>query len=232
MIKVFLFVLFSFFITGCNSEKTEKADIGNGIQVAKKAFDAPVNEQPFFGFVEKSAEMEKADKRFLDTIDSGERSRKQWFDDAIFKGWEAIEKQDYGLAARRFNQAHLIYPAHSAVFHGFAVIVHERFKDAAYAEELYQAGAKQAEKPHNYMADYGRLLLIINKPKEALPILEIGVEHSPFNPSAWSNLAIARLYAGQSDAACEAAKEAEKLDPPPNVHSDIRWLRRNGNCKN
>lgn len=232
MIKVLLLVLFSFFITGCNSENSEKADFGNGIRVTKKAFDAPVNEQPFYGFIEKSAQLEKADKRFLDAVDSSEHSRKQWFDDAIFKGWEAIEKQDYGLAARRFNQAHLISPAHASVFHGFAVIVHERFKDAAFAEELFQAGSKQAEKPHNYMADYGRLLLIINKPKEALPILEIGVEHSPLNPNAWSNLAIARLYAGRSEAACEAIEEAEKLSPPPYVHSDILWLRRNANCEN
>lgn len=208
----------------------EKVEVGDGIYVTKKSYRAPANEQPFFGFIEKNQAQQEADRRFLASIEKMGVSREYAFNKTVLRGWQAFHKGDPKGAARRFNQAWLIDPSQSAVLQGFAVLAATRFKDPDYAEELFEAGSRMDDRPPGYMADYGRFLLVQERPRDALPVLEEAVRETPSNPTAWSNLAFARLKAGRDDEACDAAKQARRLSPPPKVASDLNIIARSAKC--
>ncbi len=74
-------------------------------------------------------------------------------------------------------------------------------------------------------ADYGRVLLVDKRPKEAQPVLEQAVKDAPDFGDAWINLAWARLQNGDSDAACAAADVAMKQRPSSNASVDLDKLR-------
>ena len=46
----------------------ETVEVVPGVQVTKRTYSAPVNEQPFFGFAAKSPEEKAADEKFVDAI--------------------------------------------------------------------------------------------------------------------------------------------------------------------
>ena len=150
----------------------EQMEVGNGVYVSKKSYRAPANEQPFFGFVEKTSQQLEADKKLLDWIKKKGFSEEHAFNRAMLNGWTAFRNGKLDLAARRFNQAYLIDPSRSAIFRAFAVIAHLRFRDPAYAEELFRTGARMNDRPPGYIADYGRFMLVNGQPRNALPILE------------------------------------------------------------
>jgi len=208
----------------------EQVDVGGGVYVTKKTYFAPANEQPFFGFQEKTATQLAADRRLLAWFNSKGYSMSYAFNRAMANGWRALSGGKLDIAARRFNQAHLIDPSHSAVFHGFAIVAHVRFRDADYAEELFSTGAKMDNRMRIYMADYGRFMLVIGKKREALPILEEAVRDAPDDATAWSNLAFARLHDDQRQKACEAAERAKRLSPPETVVKDLKILIKQAKC--
>jgi predicted Zn-dependent protease len=80
-------------------------------------------------------------------------------------------------------------------------------------------------------ADYGRLLMIMKRPKEALPLLEQGVNDAPKFPDAWSNLALARLFTGDTKGACDAREKLLALNPPSNLQHDAAIVKNGAGCK-
>ena len=50
------------------------------------------------------------------------------------RGWSAINSGNVAEAAQRFNQAFLLAPEQSAVYHGYAAVVQIRFNDLANAK--------------------------------------------------------------------------------------------------
>ena len=208
----------------------QTVEVAPGVYVTKKTYDAPVNEQPFFGFADKSPAMLEADEKFKVGILKLAGTRERALDETIKRGWEFVFAGDWVNAGRRFNQAYLIEPGDSAVFHGFAVLAHGRFKDSAYADELFNFAMVRPNPSKNLRADYGRFLLIVGRPKDARPVLEQAVNDAPGFSSAWSNLAFARLQTGDAKGACDAAVEAEVRNPADNIKSDLNILRQAAKC--
>jgi Tfp pilus assembly protein PilF len=206
------------------------AEVAPGVHVTKKSFQAPVNEQPFFGFVDKAASMKDADRKFVAEIVQAAGSKERAFDAAIKRGWVALRSGDLVNAGRRFNQAWLIAPEQSGVYHGFAALAHQRFGDVDYAEELFRVALKQPNPDKTLRADFGRLLMIAHRPAEARPLLEQAVVDVPDFDTAWSNLGFARLMTGDAKGACEAAAEARKHLRADNVKADIALLTREAKC--
>ena len=118
----------------------------------------------------------------------------------------------------RFNQAFLISPEQSPVYHGFAVIAQSRFNDLDAADELFKIALNQPNPVKALKADYGRLLLIAKRPRDAQSMLEQAVKEAPDFGDAWTNLAWARFQNGDAAAACAAAEEAASI-----VHPTIPW---------
>jgi Tfp pilus assembly protein PilF len=207
----------------------ETVEIAPGVRVTKKTYSAPVNEQPFYGFIEKTPEMRMADAKFVEIV-TGKVSRETASKDVSMRGWQAIAAGKLDEAGRRFNQAFLLDAQQSGVYHGWAVVVYERFKDAEYANELFKLAQKQPGRSENLNADYGRFLLVIKRPAEALPVLEQAVKDAPKFGDAWSNLGFARFQTGDRSGACAAAAAAAGLTPSADAQSDLQVLKAQAKC--
>jgi Tfp pilus assembly protein PilF len=206
-------------------------DVAPGVQVTKRTYAAPINEQPFYGFAEKTPEQRASDESFVTTLTAAAGTRQKAFEETTMRGWKAITNGRASEAALRFNQAFLLAPEQSGVYHGLAVVAQIRFKDTAFADELFRIARKQPNPLKSLNADYGRFLLIANRPGDARPVLEQAVIDSPDFGDAWSNLAYARLQTGDRVTACTAAEEAARRKPSAAVNNDLAILRSKAECK-
>jgi Tfp pilus assembly protein PilF len=211
--------------------RAETVEVAKDVRVTRKTYAAPIEEQPFFGFADKTVEQRAADERFVADVTRAAGTREKGYEAAVQRGWTMIDKGNFPDAARRFNQAYLLAPEQSAIYHGFAIIALARFKDQDYADELFKLAQKQPSPLKALKADYGRFLLVAKRPKEALATLDQAVVDAPNLPDAWSNLALARLQTGAPAAACAAAAEAGKLRLTPNVAGDLKILRQQASCQ-
>jgi predicted Zn-dependent protease len=225
-----IIVLFVLMLALISSAVAETVEVAPGVRVTKKTYAVPANEQPFFGFVTKNPAQVAADEKFIADVVQLSGSRQRALGETLKRGWAALFSGDAVVASRRFNQAYLLAPEQSGIYHAFAALVQTRFNDTEYADELFRIALKQPDPSKNLRADYGRLLLIARRPADARPILEQAVVDAPTFGNAWSNLAFARLQTGDRSGACAAAAEAEKLANKGNVNSDIVLLKREAKC--
>jgi len=209
----------------------ETVEVVPGVQVTKRTYSAPVNEQPFFGFATKSPEEKAADEKFVDAIVGATGSREKAFDETTLRGWRAINTGKIKEAAVRFNQAFLISPEQSRVYHGFAVVSQARFNDLDAADELFRTALDRPNPVKALKADYGRFLLVAKRPRDAQSVLEQAVKEAPDFGDAWTNLAWARFQNGDAAAACAAAEEAAKHRPSNNSMGDLTAVRNVAQCK-
>jgi Tfp pilus assembly protein PilF len=209
----------------------ETVEVVPGVQVTKRTYSAPVNEQPFFGFAAKSPEDKAADEKFVDAIVGAAGSREKAFDETTMRGWRAINTGKIKEAAVRFNQAFLILPEQSRVYHGFAVVAQARFNDLDAADEFFRIALQRPNPVKALKADYGRFLLVAKRPRDAQSVLEQAVKDAPDFGDAWTNLAWARFQNGDAAAACAAAEEAARHRPSNNSMGDLTAVRNVAQCK-
>lgn len=210
--------------------QAETVEVAPGVQVTKKTFSGPIEQQPFFGFVEKTAEQRAADERFITDLIAAAGSRQQAFDAVTVRGWKAVLGGRSAEAAKRFNQAYLLLPERSAVYHGLAMVAQMRFHDLAFAEELFRQAYKQPHPLKMLNTDYGRLLLMAKRYRDAQPVLEKAVIDTPDFGDAWAYLAFARLKNGDRAGACAAVAEATNRHPSTGTIRDIVHLRKDAQC--
>jgi Tfp pilus assembly protein PilF len=213
------------------SAAAETVEVAPGVQVTKRTYKAPVNEQPFFGFADKNSEQRAADANFVNAIIQAAGTREKAFEETTKRGWRAINANRMGEAAQRFNQAFLISPEQSGVYQGFAAVTLARFRDLDATEELFKIALKQPHPMKALNADYGRFLLIAKRPTDAQPVLEQAVKDAPDFADAWTNLAWARFQNGDQAAACAAAEEASKQRPSATSAGDLTAVRDRAQCK-
>jgi Tfp pilus assembly protein PilF len=224
--------VFAFLAVGfAHPASADTVEIAPGVQVTKRTYAAPSKEQPFFGFADKTAAQREEDDKFVKALVQAAGTREKALDEVVKRGWRALGSGKYPEAALRFNQAYLVAPEQSAVYHGLAAIAQIRFGDLDYAEELFRIAARQPNPLKMLNADYGRVLLVAKRPKEAQPVLEQAVKDTPDFGDAWINLAWARLQNGDRDAACAAADVAMKQRPSSNASVDLVRLRNDAACK-
>ena len=224
-------LVFSAMTGMARSAFAETVEVAPGVQVTKRTYAVPINEQPFFGFAAKTAAQREADDAFVKALLDATGTREKAFDETAKRGWRALGAGRLGEAAQRFNQAFLVAPEQSGVYHGFAAIAQMRFNDVALAEELFQIARKQPNPLKVLNADYGRLLLIAKRPQDALPVLEQAVKDTPDFGDAWINLGWARFQTGDRAGACAATDEAARQRPSTNASVDLIQLRNGAQCK-
>lgn len=210
--------------------RAETVEVAPGVRVTKKTYPAPPNQQPFFGFITKTPEQQAADAKFVDALLGSTGSRQKAFEAASLRGWRAIVKNSAIEAAQRFNQAWLIAPEQSEVYHGFAIVTMMRFGDIDAADELFRIARKQPDPLKSLLADHGRALLLGKRPEQARSILEEAVAVTPDVADVWSNLGFARVETGDKLGACAAAEQAANHNPSTNVLGDIALLRSRAGC--
>jgi predicted Zn-dependent protease len=213
------------------SATAETVEVAPGVQVTKRSYKAPVNEQPFFGFAARNAEDKAADEKFVSAIVAAAGTREKAFEEITNRAWRALNTGKIREAAVRFNQAFLLSPQESSVYHGFAVVAQFRFNDFDAADELFKIALKQPDPVKALRADYGRMLLIAKRPRDAEPVLEQAVKDAPDFGDAWTNLAVARFQNGNAPAACTAVEEALKRRPSNNSGQDLIVVKNAAQCK-
>jgi len=175
----------------------------------------PLNEQPMFGGQPKTPAEQAADQKFFDSVAKLGYSRPQGSDKSVQLGWQYFfSKHDIATAMKRFNQAWLLDPDNGDAFHGFAVLVMARDNDAAQADALFQQGlAKPRQLPGIYL-DYGRFLLTVKRPADAIAPLRHAVAVPDMGPDAEALLTLALYESGDVAAACaEKAKVQDGAQP-------------------
>lgn len=208
----------------------ECVQVGPEICLPLNKYKVPINELPLYGLVKKNDAEKAADEKFIEAV-LKDQTKEQVVNQLLQRGWEALDKKDYVIAARRFNQAFLLDKTDARIYHSFAILVDLRWQDREYAEGLFKL-AKRAKNAYPTLnADYGRLLMIMKRPKEALPLLEQGVKDAPKLPDAWSNLALARLFTGNTKGACDAREILLELNPPSNLQHDAAIVKNGAGCK-
>ena len=179
----------------------------------------------------KNSAQRAADESFVKAMMEAVGTREKAFDETTKRGWRAISKGNAAEAAQRFNQAFLLAPEQSARLSRLRRIAQIRFRDNDFADELFRIARKQPNPLKSLNADYGRVLLIAKRPREAQPVLEQAVKDAPDFRDAWTNLAWARLQNGDPAAACAAADEAARQRPSGNANTDLTALRSSAQCK-
>lgn len=208
----------------------EMVEVAPGVQVTKTTYDAPVNEQPFYGFITKTAKLRAVDEEFVTAVIAAAGSREQAFEAATQRGWKAILGGRAAEAAKRFNQAYLLMPERSEVYHGLAMVAQMRFNDLAFADELFRQAYKQPHPLKALNADYGRLLLMQKRYRDAQPVLEKAVVDTADFGDAWAYLAFAKLQNGDKAGACADAAEARKHKPSRSTVRDLVHVEKDAKC--
>jgi len=210
--------------------QAETVEVAPGVQMTRTTFDAPADEQPFYGFEAKTAEQRAADQKLVSDLIAAAGSREQAFDAVTIRGWKAITTGRAAEAARRFNQAYLLIPERSAVYHGLAMVAQMRFNDLAFADELFKHAYKQPHPLKMLNTDYGRLLLMQKRYRDAQPVLEKAVVDTADIGDAWAYLAFAKLQNGDKAGACADAAEARKRNPSRTTVRDLTHLEKDAQC--
>lgn len=207
----------------------ETGEVAPGLTISKRRFDAPIDEQPFFGLATKTPQQLAADRQFVDTV-VATPGREPAYRGAIAQGWAGIRANDFALAARRFNQAYLLVPTGAEAYHGFAVVAIGRFRDADLADELFRLALRLKPDDGPIQADYARFLLTERRAAAAVPLLEAVVRDPRAQAQHWSNLGFAYAQTGRLEEACRALRTAEGKEPPAEITRDLGALRQIAGC--
>lgn len=212
------------------SAQAQKAEVAPGISVTRKTYRVPDNEAPFFNFAEKNEAQKAADKKLVDAVLERVPDRSRAAGTAIHAGTRAfLSDNDFATAAKRFNQAYLLDPQHSGVFHGFALVAAARFNDFDYADELFRLAARMKSPALSLKADHGRTLLIAGRPAEAKALLEQAVKDAPDWAVPRMNLAWATLQTGNRAEACRLVTQVKGQDLE-SVERDLALFKQKAGC--
>lgn len=230
MRTVRLAVLTSAIIAIAAAAQADAVEITPGVSVTQKTYPVPSNEAPFYNFADASA-MKKVNEEFVAEVMKLALDRPAAAQQAVARGWEALlGKRDPATAAKRFNQAFLLDPQQSGVYHGLAAVVADRFGDYAFADELFRVAARMNSPARTLSADHGRVLLIAGRPGEAKPLLERAVRDNPDWAVPQSNLAFALMQTGDAAEACRVAAKVFGRDRAA-VERDLALLKQQANCR-
>ena len=184
--------------------------------VSGGALARPNNEMPMYGGGGPyPPDVAAANEEFLAAIAQRGLSRPQGSDNMVQLGWRYyFERADISTAMKRFNQAWLLDPDNGDAFDGFAVLIMARDHDAAQADSLFQQGlAKPRQSPGIYL-DYGRFLLTVNQPANAVAPLRHAVAIPNMGPDAEALLTLALYQSGDVTGACaERTKVLDSAQP-------------------
>ncbi|MBZ6079248.1 hypothetical protein [Microvirga puerhi] len=195
-----------------------------------RTYDVPANEAPFFNFAEKNPAQRAADEKLVADVLKTSLDRSKAASAAIAAGGRAfLEQRDLSTAAKLFNQAYLLDPELSGIYHRFAMIVAGRFKDYDYSNELFDLAARMKSPAPSLQADHGRMLLMAGRPQSAKAVLQQAVANSPEWAIPRMNLAWATLLAGLRDEACRLKSEVHGQDLDV-VQSDLVLFAQKAGC--
>ncbi|HEY8383699.1 MAG TPA: tetratricopeptide repeat protein [Microvirga sp.] len=208
----------------------QPVEVAPGVTVNRRVYPVPANEAPFFNFAAKSADQKAADDALVARVRGTGIDPRHAAQRALAQGWQAvIQGQDFATGARRFNQAYLLDPSESGIYQGFAAIAASRFKDFAFADELFRIAARMRNPSPALPADHARVMLMAGRPADAKPLLEKAIAADPGWAVPRANLAWTMLQLGDPKEACRLAGKVAGRDLEQ-TSADMTKLRQLAKC--
>jgi len=170
----------------------------------------PLNQQPMYGNQPKTQPMIDADQRFIEDALKTGLTRAQASDKSVQLGWQYFQQRhDIATAMKRFNQAWLLDPDNGDAFHGFAILMMERDHAPIQADALFRQGIAKPRQSPGIWLDYGRFLVMVKKPAEAVAPLRQALTFPDMGPDAEALLTLALAQSGDRVAACAEKPKVE-----------------------
>jgi tetratricopeptide (TPR) repeat protein len=83
----------------------------------------PINEQPAYGEMPPTNEMNAANERYITTVIQTHKTKEAALKEVLKEARRLYDKGDYSTSMKRFNQAWLLDDNNPEAFHGFALIL-------------------------------------------------------------------------------------------------------------
>jgi Tfp pilus assembly protein PilF len=189
----------------------------------------PVTERPMYGGVAKTPAMIAADDALIEAAEKL-GTRPHVSDMLVARGWQAFFRGDLGGAMKQFNQAWLLDPENGDAFHGFALIVFERDRDGEQAGRLFQQGLGKARQSPGLYLDYGRFLLTVHRPADAVLPLRKALTFPDMGPDAMALLSLALAQTDDTPGACAAAAKVQD-NAQGSIRDEARALLKTPRCR-
>ena len=185
---------------------------------AHAAENCPTNLIPMYEGVVKNAAMLKADEEWRRSVADQGFTQQQGAQRAVDNGWTYfLDKGDPVTAMKRFNQGWLLDTDNGGAYHGMAVMsmVLNEMPDYASCpfsadkvDALFLKGVTSKDISPGAHADYGRFLVLQQRPEEAIAHLKTALEMAPNHGQAMLHLAAAYEAVNDYGLACKWAKQA------------------------
>lgn len=178
----------------------------------------PPSLQPMYGPGEKTEASKKADAAYVAKIESLGVTRVDAAKRTIGTAWTYFEHGDLDGAILRFNQAWLLDPENSEVYHGFAAVSAQRGVAPSEIESYYQTGLSKPSPTPAFYVDYARFLTLQKRFDDAIAMADTALKTTDKAANARAQISFA--YFGKQDLpkACDWANQAKAngdlIDPP------------------
>ncbi len=156
----------------------------------------PLAEQAQYGHVEKTPRMHRADAALKASVIAQGLTLAQGAEAAFQKGLEALNKADFALAMRRFNQGWVLDPDNARVHSGFGIVAFVRDSDFAAAKAHFEQARALEPGDLGVKISYARVLEESNHLEEAIALYEDVRAKDPTIPLVYVGLV--RAY-GKAD---------------------------------
>ncbi len=150
--------------------------ICTGEPVLAQSDNLPGNEQIMYGGKEKNAAQKAADRKFLAAVERRGISRRDAAIHASKRGFQFLRKGDLSTAIKRFNQAWLLDAEYGGAYWGFAIIAHQRDKDAGAAQQMFARAAELLPRDADLQVDMGRFYGKSGDPAKAISFFKRALE--------------------------------------------------------
>ena len=169
-------------------------------------------EMPLWEGVQKTAQMQEADKKFIESVRRSTNNNPQiGAKRAIELGWQSFQNQDVETAIRRFNQAWLLDPENPSIYWGFALTTHQRGEPSETVERWFAEAEKRIPNAAPLLSDHGRTLEERNEDARAAEYFKRALAIDPNHVEAHIGMARIAQKTGDQSAYELHLKELDRL---------------------
>lgn len=193
---------------------------------SQRGQDLPPSERPMYGGVSPTSAIQKVDQQFIAEEVRKYGSREAASEQALRIAWQCFDKGDYRTAMRRFNQAWLINPDDSRIYHGYGATLGEMGQPAAFVKWNKKSaemgwGNAQVNMGWAYLIGFG----VQANSKEAVRWYEKAANQG--HPTGLNNLGVLYDWGYGVERDAEKAKLLYERADQAGFKGDWKKLRRN-----
>ncbi|GEM_PF-7106521 len=142
----------------------------------------PVNERPMHWGCEKTPEVLEVDRKFIQTLVTECGSREKGSVEMVRRGWDCLDRKDFGIAMKRFNQAWLLDDKNAQAYWGMGAVLGKKGKLVDSAVLLRRAAACDP-KNVRILVDFAHVLKALKCDDRASVVMGQATKIDPAAPS-------------------------------------------------